>query len=217
VICIVSISRIVDISPSNLDPSLWVIQPRILHDVLCIKLNKQGDNIQPWYLSYFEPVCGYKSASNSCFLTWIQISQEAGMVVWYSHLFSTVCCDPHRKGFSVVNEAEIDFFFFLELPCFFYHPTDVGNLISGSSAFSKSSLYIWNFSVHVLLKPILKDCEHSQGSMWKKHNYMVVWILFGIVLLWDWNENGPFPVLWPLLSFPNLQAYWVQHFNSVIF
>ena len=109
------------------------------------------------------------------------------------------------KSFSVANEAEIDFFFNSFFFFFFYHPTDVGNLISGSSAFSKSSLYIWNFSVHVLLKPILKDFEHSQGSMWKKHNYIVVWTFFDIVLLWDWNENRPFPVLWPLLSFPNTE------------
>ena len=62
------------------------------------------------------------------------------------------------KGFSVVNEAVVDVF--LEFPCFFYDPTNDGNLISGSSAFSKSSLYIWKFSVHVLLKPSLKDFEH---------------------------------------------------------
>ena len=74
-------------------------------------------------------------------------------MVWYSHLFknfSTVCCDLH-KGFGVVNKAEVDVF--LELSCFFYDPMDVGNLIFGSSAFSKSSLDIWKFSVHVLLKP----------------------------------------------------------------
>ena len=67
------------------------------------------------------------------------------------------------KGFSIVNEAEIDFF--LELPCTFYDPTDVGHLISGFSAFSKSSLYIWKFSVNELLKPSLKDFEHKLTSM----------------------------------------------------
>ena len=67
------------------------------------------------------------------------------------------------KGFSIINEAEVDAF--LEFPCFLYAPTDVGNLISGSSAFSKSSLYIWKFLVHVLLKPSLDAFECHLGSM----------------------------------------------------
>ena len=67
------------------------------------------------------------------------------------------------KGFSIVNEAEVDVF--LEFSCFFYDPTDVGNLISGSSAFSKSSLNIWDFSVPVLLKPTLENFEHYFASM----------------------------------------------------
>ena len=75
------------------------------------------------------------------------------------------------KGFSVVNEAEMDVF--LEFPCFIYDPTDVGILISGSSAFSKSSLYIWNFSVHVLLKPNLEDFEHYLASMQNEHDCIV--------------------------------------------
>ena len=87
-------------------------------------------------------------------------------MLWYSHLFKNI---PHFvvihtvKGFSVVSEAEVDIF--LEFSCFFYDPTDVSNLISGSSAFSKSSLYIWNFSVHILLKPSLKDFEHYFASV----------------------------------------------------
>ena len=71
--------------------------------------------------------------------------------------FSTVYCDPH-KGFGIVKEAEIDVF--LELSCFFHDPGDVGNLISGSSAFSKTSLNIWKFTVLVLLKPGLENFEH---------------------------------------------------------
>ena len=76
--------------------------------------------------------------------------------------------------------------------------------------FSKSSLNIWKFMVHVLLKPDLEDFEYYFASMWDDCNCAVVWTLFGIALLWDWNKNWPFPVLWPLLSFPNLLAYWVQ-------
>ena len=92
--------------------------------------------------------------------------------------------------------------FFLEFPCFFYDPTDVGNLISGSSSFFKSSLNIWKFMVHVLLKPDLENFEHYFASVWDECNCAVVWALFGIAFLWDWNEDWPFPVLWPLLSFP---------------
>ena len=87
--------------------------------------------------------------------------------------------------------------------CFFYDQFDADDLISGSSAFSKSSLNIWKFSVHVLLKPFLENFEHYFAGMWNECNCVVVWTFFGIALLWDWNENGPFPVLWPLLSFPN--------------
>ena len=96
----------------------------------------------------------------TCFLTCIQVSQEAGQVVWYSHLFKDfpVFCDPHSQGFNIVNEAEVDVF--LEFSCCFYDPTYVGNLISGSSAFSKPRLNIWKFSVHVLLKPCLDNFEH---------------------------------------------------------
>ena len=112
-------------------------------------------------LSYLEPVCCSMSSSNCCFLTCIQISQEAGKVVWYSHLFRNFLqfVVIHTvKGFGVVNKAEIDVF--LELSCFFYDPMNVGNLISGSSAFSKYSLNIWKFSVHVLLKSSLESFEH---------------------------------------------------------
>ena len=98
---------------------------------------------------------------NCCFLACIQISQEADQVVWYSHLFQNFpqfVVIHTVKGFGViVNKAEIDVF--LELSCFFDDPADVGNLISGSSAFSKSSLNIWKFTVHILhtAKPMGHD------------------------------------------------------------
>ena len=94
---------------------------------------------------------------------------------------------------------------------------DVCNLTSASSAFSKAGLNIWKFTVHVLLKPGLENFEHYFTSVWDECNSAVVWAFFGMAFLWDWNENGLFPVLWPLLSFPNLLAYWVQHFHSIIF
>ena len=91
----------------------------------------------------------------------MQISQEADKVVWYSHLLKNIpqfLVIHTVKGFNVVNEAEVDVF--LEFSCFFYDPMDDGNLISGSSVFSKSSLNIWKFSVHLLLKPSLENFEH---------------------------------------------------------
>ena len=167
---------------------------------------------------YLEPVCCSMSSSNCCFLTCIQISQEAGQVVWYSHLlnnFPQFVVIHIVKGFGIINKAEVDVF--LELVSFFYDPMDVSNLISGSSAFSKSSLNIWKFMVHVLLKPDLENFEHYFASVRDEYNCAVVWAFFGIAFLWDWNENWLFLVLWPLLSFPNLLEYWVQHFHSIIF
>ena len=105
------------------------------------------------------------SSSNCCFLTCIQISQEAGQVVWYSHLFQNfpVCVVHTIKGFGIVNKVEVGVF--LELSCFFHDPADVGNLISGSSAFSKSTLNIWKFTVHELVKPGLENFEHYFTSV----------------------------------------------------
>ena len=96
------------------------------------------------------------SSSNCCFLTCKQISQEAGQVVWYSHLsqnFPQFIVIPTVKGFGIVNKAERDVF--LELSCFCDDPADISNLISGSSAFSKTSLNIWKFSVLLLLLLLL--------------------------------------------------------------
>ena len=171
-----------------------------------------------YFFSYLETVCCSMSNSNCCFLTCIQISQEAGQVVPYSYLlqnFPQFIVIHAVKGFGIVNKAEIDGF--LELSHFFYDPADVGNLISGSSAFSKTSLNIWKFMVYILLKPGFENFEHYFTSVWNECNCGVVWAFFGIAFLWDWKENWPFPVLWPLLSFPNLLAYWVQHFHSIIF
>ena len=235
--------------------------------------------------------------SNYCFLTCKQVSQETGRVVWYSQLFKNFpqfIVIHTVKGFGVVNEAEVGVF--LEFPCFFCDPMDVGNLISGSSAFCKPSLYIWKLSVHILLKSVLccalssfshvqlfvtpwtiagllcpwgfsrqdywsglpfptpgdfsthgsnwcllcllcwqvgslplptpgkhllksslKDFEHKLACMWNDWNCVSVWTFFGIAFLWGWNESWHLPVLWPLLSFPNLLACWVQHFNNINF
>ena len=173
------------------------------------KLNKQGDNIQPWHTPFLiQPVCCSMSSSNCCFLTCILISQEVGQVVWYFHLlknFPQFVVIHTVKGFGIINKAEIDVF--LELSCFFNDPTDVGNLslvplpflnppwTSGSSQF----IYCWSLAWRILSITLLA-CEMNA----------IVWSLniLCIAFLWDWNENWPFPILWPLLSFPNWLAYW---------
>ena len=168
-----------------------------------------------YFFPDLEPVCCFMSSSHCGFLNCIQIFHEAGHVFLYFHLlknFPQFAMMHTVKGFNIVSEADV----FLEFSCFFCDPINVGNLISGSSAFSKSSLYICNFSVHILLKPSLKDFKHYLASMWNEHSCTVVWTFFGIAF-GDWNRNWPFPVLWPLLRFPNLLAYWVQPFRSIIF
>ena len=117
--------------------------------------------------SYLEPVCCSMSSSNLCFLTCVQVSQEADQVIWYSHLFqnSPQFTVIHTvKGFGIVNKAEIEFFF-LGLSCFFDDQEDVGNLIYGSSAFSKTSLNIWKLMVHILLRPGLENFKHHFTSV----------------------------------------------------
>ena len=119
--------------------------------------------------------------SKCCFLACIQLSEEAGQVVWYSHLFQNFpqfIVIHTVKGFGIVNKAEIDVF--LELSCFFDDPADVGILISGSSALFKTSLNIWKFMIHILLKSALEDFKHYFSSMWDECTCVVIWAFFGI-------------------------------------
>ena len=183
------------------------------------KLNKQSDNIQPWCIPFpilnqsFVPCLILTVASWPAYIFLRSQVRWSGIPISF-RIFQFVVIHT-VKGFSVVNETEVDVF--LQFSWFFYAPTDVGNLISGSSAFSKSSLNIWKFMVDVLLMPSLENFEHYFASAWNKCNCVVVWTFLPIAFLWDWNENWPFPILWLLLSSPNLLAHWVQHFNSIIF
>ena len=180
------------------------------------KLNKLGDNIQPWGTPspiWNQSVVPYPVASWPAYkflrrqVRWSGISTSL-------RIFQFVVI--HRiRSFGIVNEVEVDVF--LEFPGFFYDPADAGNLISYYSAFSKSSLYTWKFLIHILLMPSLKDFEYYFVNIWNEHNCTVVWTFFGIAFLWDWNKNWPFPAMWPWLSFPNLLTYWAQHSNSIIF
>ena len=175
------------------------------------KLNKQGDNIQPWRTPF--PMWNQSVVSCPVQLllpdlhTDFSGGSSGGLVFPPLSEFSTVRCDPHSQRLWHSN-TEVNVF--LELSWFFNNPTDVGNLISGSFAFSKSSLNIRKFMICVLLKPFLENFEHYFASVWDECSCAVVWTFFGIVFLWNWN------VLWPLLSFPNLLTYWVQHFHKII-
>ena len=206
-------------------PACASSRPAFLMMYSAYMLNKQSDNIQHW--------CTPFPTWNQSVPTWNQSvfpSPVLTVASWHAYRFlkrqvrwSGIPISQNFpqfivilivEGFGIVNKADIDVF--LELSCFFYDPSDVGNLISGSSVFSKTSLNIWKFMVHVL-KPGLENFKRHFTGMWDECNCVVVWAFFGIAFLWDWNENWPFPVLWPLLSFPNLLAYWVQHFHSIIF
>ena len=143
--------RLLIFLPATLIPAYASSSPAFLMMYSANKLNKQYTALM-YSFPNLEPVCCFMSSSNCCLLICIQISQKAGQVVWYSRLFKNF---PQFfvihtvKGFGVVNKAKVDVF--LELCCFFDDSTDVGHLISGSSAFSKSSLNIWKFTVHILL------------------------------------------------------------------
>ena len=153
------------------------------------KLNKQGDNIEPY--STLFPILN-QSIVPCPVLTvasWLAYRFLRRQVRWsgiaiFWRIFHSLL---RVKGFSIDNEVDV----FLEFSCFFDYPMDADNLISGSSAFSKSSLNIWKFLVHLLLKPILENfhitllvCEISSNY----RNCVVVWTFFGIAFLWDWNE-----------------------------
>ena len=152
------------------------------------KLNKQGDNIQPWRTPF--PI--WNQSVVPCPVLTVTSWPE------YRFLWRQIIVIHTVKGFGIVNKAETNVF--LELSCFFDDPADVGNVISGSSPFSKVSLNIWKFTVHKLLKPGLENFEHYFSKVWDECSCVVVWAFFGIAFLWDGNENWLFPVLWPLLT-----------------
>ena len=144
----------------------------------------------------FEPDHCSKSSSNCSFFSYIQVSQETVKVVGHSHLFKNF---PQFvmihivKGFSIVSEAEVDVF--LESVDLSMISMNVVNLTCGSPAFPKSSLYIWKFSVHILLKPSLEDFECYLASMWNEHSCAVGWTFFpgegkGIPLWYSCLENS---------------------------
>ena len=154
------------------------------------------------------------SSSNCCFLTCIQVSQEAGQVVWYSHLFQNFpqfIANHTVRGFGIVNKAEVDVF--LELSCFFKDAADVDSLISGSSALSKSSLNIWKFTVHTVLKPGLENFEHYFTSVWGVQlcsSLSILWHCLSLRLEWKLTFSSPVATA-EFSKFADIECSTLQH------
>ena len=168
------------------------------------KLNKQGDNIQPWrspFLIWNQSVvpCPVLTVASSLAYRFLRRQVRWSGIPISSTMFQ-FCCDPHSQ--SLWHKQWSRSRCFSGIPFFLHDPTFVSNLISGSSAFSKPSLYIWKFSVYILLNPNLKDFEHDLTSMWKEHNCTVVWRFFGIVFPWDWTFSSA-------MSTENGGKYWI--------
>ena len=155
------------------------------------KLNKQGDNIQPWCTPF--PIwnqsvvpCPVLTVASSPAYRFLKRRVKWSGIPLSFRIFQFIVIHT-VEGFGIVNRAEIDIF--LEISCFFDDSADVGNLISGSSAFSETSLNIWKFTVRVFLKPGLENFEHYFTSVWDECNCVVVWAFFRIAFLRDWNDN----------------------------
>ena len=151
------------------------------------KLNNQGDNVQSWLthfpiLSQYIVPCPVVTVASLCAYRFLR-SQAKWSGSPISKNFPQFVVIHTVEGFGIVNEAEVDVF--MELSCFFSNLTDVGNFISGASAFSKFSLNIWKFRVHILLKLGLGNFAHYFASLWNEHNCAVVWAFIGIAFLWD--------------------------------
>ena len=162
------------------------------------KLNKQGDNIQPWrtpFPIWNQSVVPYLVLTVACWLAHRFLGRQ---VRWSGspiclRIFHNFFCYPHSQRFCCSQWSRSRYFSGTLL--LFDDPMDVGNLSSVSSAFSKSSSNIWKFLVHLLLKPSLENFEHYFASVWDECNCVIGWTFFDIAFLWNWNESWPFPFL----------------------
>ena len=167
--------RLLIFLPAILIPACASSSPAFCMMYSAYMLNKQGDNIQPWRTNF--PI--WKQSAVPCLVltvaSWPAYRFLRRQIKWSGipislRIYHSLLWSPQSKGFGVVNKAELSFFF--------DDPTDIGNLISGSSALSKSSLSIWRFTVHLLLKNLfnlLENFEHYFASVWDEGNCAVVW------------------------------------------
>ena len=220
--------RLLIFLPAILIPPCASSSPAFLMTYSAYKLNKQGDSIQPWCTSFpiwNQVVVPYLVLTVASWPVYRFLRRQvrwSGIPI--SKNFPQLVVIHTVKGFGIGSKAEVDVF--LELSFFLWSNK------WWIFFFSFWMLVIWTlfplpfrnpvltpgkFLVHVLLKPRLENFEHVFASVWDECSCVVVWTFFGIAFLWDWNENWLFPVLWPLLGFPNLLAHWVQDFHSIIF
>ena len=182
------------------------------------KLNEQGDNIQPWCTPF--PIwsqsvvpCPVLTVASWTAYSFLKRQVKLSGIPISFRIFQFVVIHT-VKGFGIVNKQKHMFFWnslafsmiqqMLAIWCLVPLPFLKPAWTFGSSPFT----YCWSLAWRVL---------HYFTSEWDECNCAVVWTFFRIAFLKDWTENSPFPVLWPLLSFPNLLAYWVQHFQSIVF
>ena len=174
---------------------------------LAYRLNQQDDSRQPCHTPFSilnQSVVSQRVLTAACWPAYRFLRRQVRWV-WCSHLFKSFpqFIKIHTvKGFHVVDETEIDVS--LEFPSFLCDIVKVGNWSSGSSSFSKPSLDIWKFLVHIMLKLRVQDFKHDLTSMGDECNCLVVWTFFSTAPLGDWDEDWHFPALWPLLGLPDL-------------
>ena len=168
------------------------------------RLNKQGDSRQPCHTPFSilnKSVVPYGALTVASWPTYrILRRQVKWSGILLSKSFPQFVMSHTIKDFSTVDETEV----FLKFPCFLYNPVNVGNLISSSSSFSKPSLNILKFLVHIMLKPSMQDFKHDLTSIRNECNCPMVSTFFGASLLGNWDEDWLFPVLWPLLGLSDL-------------
>ena len=177
---------------------------KVLHSI-CQQIWKTQQWPQGWKRSVFIPIPkkdNAKECSNYCTIALISHTNKVMLKILQAS-FNSTWTEKFQMFKLVLEKAEEP-----EVKL----PTSTGSWKKQESS-RKTSIS----ALLTMLKPSLKDFQHYFACMWNEHSCTVVWTFFGIVFLWDWNENWPFPALWPLLSFPNLLAYWVQHFHSIIF
>ena len=180
-------------------------------------LNSQGDNIQPWctpFTIWNQSVVPCPVLTVASWPTYRFLRKQvrwSGIPLCWRIFHSLLWSHSQWLWLSQWSRcfSEILLLFLWSSRCWQF---DIWFL-----CFSNPSLSIWKFSIHLLLKSSLEKFQHYFTNIWDDYNCVVVWTFFGIAFLWDQNENWPFPVLWLLLSFPNLLVYWVQHFHSIIF
>ena len=198
--------RLLIFLPATLIPACSSSSPAFHMIYSALKLNKRGDNIQPWCTPFpiwnqsIVPCLVLTVASWPAYRFLRRQVRSSGISI-SERIFQFVVIHT-VKGFGVVNKVKVDIFWNSLAFSMIQRMLTILPFLNPAWTYRK-------FTLHVLLKAGLENFEHYFASMWDECNCVVVWTFFGIAFLWDWNENWPFPALWPLLSFADLLTYWV--------